>query len=235
MKMAGKVNLKYGLVNPKYMFPEVTYETYLVDILNVSHYFYSKRRLGERFKLIKEQAHSECDASSSLYQLDFKILVSEDVMNALSKNKPQVDCSYRKQGFIFSKSPEKEVPVPADNILNDIIECTNDDIEKETYKNRTIKNLIKNLKKEKNLFLYYPYEFPCNPGCLFLASELTAVFKTVLLYRKKICPSYDTFICIKVERSFLIYEWIKEKFIHCDTVDEVLCTNYKEFKKYLIY
>lgn len=233
--MNGEVNLKYGLVNPKYMFPEVTYETYLVDVLNASSYFYSKRRLGEYFKLIKEQSHSECDIGSSLYQLDFKLLVSENVMNALSKNKPQVDCSYMKQGFILSKSPKIKVSVPADNILKDIMDCTNDEIEKETYKNRTIKNLIKNLKKEKNLFLYYPYEFPYNPGCFFLSEELTAVFKTVMLYRKKICPSFDTFICIKAGRHFLIYEWVKEKYIHRDTVDELLCINYRALKDSLIY
>ncbi len=131
----------------------------MIDVINGSLYFAQKRSFMEHYRLMDEQSHGEDDVFSSTYQLDFKLLVSKEVMRELNKNMPEVDYSKMSQGFIFTKTKEKVSDIPQDYILRDIKDSKIEDLRKESYKNSTIFSLIKNLKKPKNLFMYYPYEY----------------------------------------------------------------------------
>lgn len=73
------------------------------------------------------------------------------------------------------------------------------------------------------------------PTANFGASELTGIFKEVLKYRDEQCGNVDTFICIKVNQFFLIFEWSNQQFVFRDKVNDISCTNYRDIKTYSVY
>ncbi len=178
---------KYFMLNCKYIVPNLTYESYLIEVINGSTFFRSKCSFMEHYQLVEEQSNGEDDAYTSTYQLDFKLIVDEDVMRERNKNKPEVDYSHMSKGFIFTKTKEKVSEIPENNILIDIMNCRYEEIENGDFQNNTIKSLVKNLGKKKNIFMYYPYEFTCNSMLIVESFEnmLTAIFKVLLDYRDK--------------------------------------------------
>ena len=190
----------------------------------------------EQYQLEKEQSHGENDVVSSIYCMDFKLLVDQNVMNSMNKSCPEVDYSKMSQGLIFVKTKKQAELPQSPNILLQIMDVQKEDIQSGTVKN-TIKSLLKNLKKDKNLFIYYPYEFSSDTDVnpTVFAKLLTDTLSAVMEYRKKKCPNRDTYICIKANTWFLIYEWKKEQFIFQDSVHEILCGNYSDAKLYSVY
>ena len=121
-------------------------------------------------------------------------------------------------------------------VLLDISALKQSDIESGNI-SKTIENLLKNLKKEKNLFLYYPYEFSSKTdlqGSMF-EEILSKAFSVIMNYRTEEQPNFDTFICIKVNKYFFIYEWTTKGFVFRDQVHEIFCGNYLGVKQYFIY
>lgn len=177
---------KYLILNGKNAFPKVTYENFLIDIINFSQYFSKKHSFMEHFILTTEQAHGEDDAYTSTYQLDFKLLVGTNVMRVKNRNMSEVDYSHMSQGFIFSKTQEVEEEIPDETILLDIAKVKIEDLKKEVYANSTIK-------------------------------------------------SKDTFLCLKINDYFEIYEWRTPKFVMVDKVSEYLSGNYRDLKTYSVY
>ena len=234
----------FGVDSPKFLmlkgknaFPGITYEHFLIDVINGSLYFAQKRPFTEHYKLVDEQSHGENDIFSSTYQLDFKLLISEEVMRALDKNMPKVDYSKMSQGFIFTKTKEKISDIPQDYILRDIKESKIKDLENENYKNNTIRSLVKNLNKPKNLFMYYPYEYKGVSELMMssLDSQTTDIFNNVLTYRDALGLNKDTFVCFKINDFFAILEWVDKHFILRERVSEFLCGNYRDAKTYSVY
>ncbi len=228
---------KFLMLNGKNAFPGITYEHFLIDVINGSLYFAQKRSFTEYYRLVDEQSHGEDDVFSSTYQLDFKLLISEEVMRELNKNMPEVDYSKMSQGFIFTKTKEKVSDIPQDYILRDIEESKIEDLRKEQYKNNTIRSLVKNLNKHKNLFMYYPYEFSGVSEFMMrtLESQTTDIFKDMLSYRDELGLNKDTFVCFKINDFFAILEWRDKHFILRERVSEFLCGNYRDAKTYSVY
>lgn len=56
---------KYLMLNGKNAFPNVTYENFLIDILNSSQFFRSKCSFMEHYILVDEQSNGENDAYTS--------------------------------------------------------------------------------------------------------------------------------------------------------------------------
>ena len=228
---------KYLMLNGKFAFPKLTYENFLVDVVNASEYFREKRPLTERYKLIADQSHGECDIYSSTYQMDFKLLVDEEVMRIRSRNMPEIDYSRMAEGFVFTKSKEMVDELPTDKILYNICESTLDDFRNGRCNNNSIKGLIKNLQKRKNLFLYYPYEYEGVTNAMMKDFEqaITAIFKNAFMFRDESVGGQDTFVCFKINQYFVITGWENKALSIKDTVDEILCTNYRDLKTYSVY
>lgn len=231
------VEPKYLMLNGKNAFPKVTYEDFLIDVINFSSFFSKKRSFMEHYQLVDEQSNGEDDVYSSTYQFDFKLLVDEDVMRERNKNMPEVDYSQMSRGFIFTKTKEKVSDIPPNNILRDIEECKIEDLRNEYYKNNTIKSLIKNLKKPKNIFMYYPYEYEEVTIAMMrdFGNMATRIFEYVLIFRDELGLQKDTFICFKINRYFVIFEWVDKHLVIRDSVDELLCANYRDAKLYSVY
>jgi len=231
------VEPKYLMLNGKNAFPGVTYEHFLIDVINFSQFFSSKRPFTERYKLNECQDHGEDDVYSSTYQLDFKLLVDEDIMRELYRNMPEIDYSQMSKGFIFTKTKEKVSEIPGNHILMDIMECSIEELRNEHYKNNTIRSLVKNIKKRKNLFMYYPYEYEDVTVSMMrdLESAVTEIFKNMLSFRDELSLNKDTFVCFKINRYFVILKWTGKSMVVRDTVDDLLCANYRELKTYSVY
>lgn len=235
--MAKIIEPNYFMLKCNYIVPNFTNESWLVEILNGSGFFRRKCSFMERYTVPEKQDNGEPDAVTSTYSVDFKLLVDQSVMRAMNKNKPDIDYSHMKQGYITVKTRNPIEQKPTVNLLADISQVTEKDIEQQSFQNDTIKNLLRNLEKKKNLFLYYPYEFQDMPENLeqTFGNALTKVFSVLLSHRSKVCPNYDTFVCIKINTDFLIYEWNRYALIYRDKVSEYLCANYMDAKKYSLY
>ncbi len=227
---------KYLMLNGKNAFPNVTYEDFLIDIINSSQYFSAKHSFMEHFVLTTEQAHGEDDAYTSTYQLDFKLLVGSDVMRARNRNMPEVDYSHASEGFVFTKTKTYEEE-PDETILLDIAQLKIDDLRGNVYTNDSIKSVVKNIKKPKNILIYYPYEFVYDNKMEYklFVSEVMNAFNTLLTYREELELGKDTFLCIKVNDYFEIYEWVNKNFVYRDKVSEYLSANYLDLKRYSVY
>ncbi len=230
---------KYLMLNGKKAFPNFTYENFLIDVLNFSRYFCEKKPDNEAFELVKKQSHGENDAYSSTYQLDFKLIVDQNVMCARNNNCPCLDYSMMKKGLIISKSKSQDelVDIPNDTILADLLKTSYDDLKNGKYESNSIKRLAKNMCKPKNLFLYYPYEFHGITKDIFYLFEKSATlsFSSIMRYRYEQVSGFDTFLCYKIDSSFVIWEWFDDGFVMRDSVNELLCTNYRDLKTYSIY
>ncbi len=228
---------KYLMLNGKNAFPNVTYEDFLIDVINFSQYFSTKHSFMEHFVLTTEQSHGEDDAYTSTYQLDFKLLVGSDVMRARNRNMPEVDYSHSSEGFIFTKTKEYDEEEPDETILLDIAQLKIEDLRNEVYTNDSIKSVVKNIKKPKNIFMYYPYEFIFGNKFEYatIISEVLKAFETLLTYRDELELGKDNFLCIKVNDYFEIYEWIDKELVYRDRVIEYISANYLELKRYSVY
>ena len=228
---------KCFMINCKFIGNGLKNEDYLIEILNWSNFFKSKAGSFSKYSPPLSESHGESDAISDGYELDFKVLINEELMKALVKNKPTVDKSHIQQGFIFVNDNPNPTPIPTKNILNDIMDLTVEDIEQKTFKNDTARHYIKNLEKDKNLFLYYPYEFQGDRqySVNAFARLFTQIFKVSLEYRHQTRPDKDTFLCVKANENFLIFEWVENEFVYRDAVNELLCSTYRDYKLYSFF
>ena len=55
------------------------------------------------------------------------------------------------------------------------------------------------------------------------------------IYWDELMFGKDTFLCLKINDYFEIYEWKKQKFIRVDKVSEYLSANYRDLKTYSVY
>jgi len=231
------INPKFFELNCRFIIPSLKYEEYLIEVLNASTaYFSQKHPPYEKFESPKSEDNGECDANSSEYSIDFKLLIDESVMNAMAKNIPSVDYSTIQKGYIRVKKSTENCTVPNNNILFDLMDLQENDIQFGNYSS-TVKHLLKNLQKNKNLFLFYPYQISTSKE---LDSQqyiklLNSALAVIMEYRTKEQPNLETFVCIKVNRFFLIYEWTPKGFVFRDQVYEGLCSKYKEVKLYSLY
>lgn len=231
------IDPKYFMMNCKFVGQGLTYENYLIEILNWSSFFRSKSKDLSEYTAPKKQDNGEADAYSSEYQIDFKLLVNEEVMCSLSKNKPTVDKSHIDQGIIIVNDNPNPIPIAHKNILADIMSISITEVQNRNFLSDTAKHYIENLEKNKNLLLYYPYEYIGDAAYSVtgFSKMLEQVFSTSLSYWKQKYPDKDTFICIKVNEYFLIFEWFDNTCIYRDRVNELLCATYRDFKLYSFF
>lgn len=233
------INPKYFMLNCKFIAlaaPNMTYEDYLIEVINYSRFFRSKCNHLEQYVLVEDESHGEDDVKCSQYSLDFKLLVNQDIMRVMNKNKPEIDYTKKRDGFIFIKTKEDPLPMPQNTLLLDLMNLKFTDI-KQGRATKTIENILKNLGKNKNLLFYYPYEFSSenNINPIVFENLLTKSFSIIMSYRLDKQNKCDTFICIKSNFDFLIYEWENNKFNFRDKVNDLLCSNYRNTKLYSLY
>lgn len=228
---------KYFMLNCKYIGHGLSYENYLLDVLNWSGYFRNKSQDKSEYVAPKSQDNGEADAYSSDYQIDFKLLIDEEMMRGMNKNRPTVDKKYISQGIIVVNDNPSPTPISRKNVLSDIMQITAEQIATDSFASNTAKHYMRNLEKDKNLFLYYPYEYAGDKSypVKAFAYLFTQIFSTSLCHRAQKYPDKDTFLCVKINEYFLIFEWIDQAFVFVDSVNELLCSTYRDYKLFSFF
>lgn len=153
-----QLNFKCTVLNGKALKPGLTYESFLLEVINASLFFYSKRGLRP-FKRPDKEDYGEADAISPDYSIDFKLLVNQDEMNSRSKNRPRVDYSYLDKGFVLVNDNRDAKPIRYDNILIELLNLDSDAYSNQLY-SRSIAALRKNARKRRTFCSSTRTNFP---------------------------------------------------------------------------
>lgn len=222
-------DFKYYLINCKKIFSDYSYEVILLDIINHSKYFLKKSN-WQHYDEPDSESHSEDDANTEQYKLDFKLLVSQKMVHIKSKNAPDVDYSHLDNGYITVQTHNIE-PYVDDNILFKLL---NFDVNSD---DEDLKSILKNLNKKKNLFWFFPFEFSSENTLTKekLTNFLNYFLKSFLEYRLNSRPNYDTYVCVKYGQVFVIYKQDGTNLIEIDEVNELICSAYRKIDKLSLY
>ncbi len=212
---------------------KVNYEDYLIELLNSSLYF-MKLTNSERFNAIKEQSHSECDAETSNYQIDFKLLVPTEFMKYKNISLPDVDYKHLRDGFISVNDNEnslnKDLKIKADNSFVNYLAnvCIANKEKLLTMKdNDTIlSSSIKNMLVEKNVLAFIPCDFNKEINCIAIVKKL---FNPLFSLRDDI--NKDTYITFLQGDYFYLLQYSKGNYTLLEKVHKIMIQTFYDLYK----
>lgn len=202
------------------------YEDYLVEFINSSDFFCDKSG-GEPFIRPESEDKGECDCISDHYQMDFKRAASQTKFQATNLFSSQI---YVEDGWTDYCAPKKEPgdkgykPINATFLyaalrpmrkedFDTILQSEGNQSEIET----DIKHFIHNLKTDKNLFLFFPYNFffdenhDFDLGLQLAIEGLNQDFRESLLYRQEKLPDRDTYFSFLYAHHLILLEWNRKQ------------------------
>ena len=225
--------------------PLCNYEYYMVELLNLSK---EMRELHPKeFVWQGDQAHSECDAYSGDYGIDFKLIASQSRMKASSNFSNQYTLIMHgvtivQENKASALNREKEITATVMHVA--LRQTSLDDLEKIRYSTglsqveNDIKVFLKKLETKKNLLLFYPYEFSYQENVhpeselKLLTSALQDDFVNAFRYRSMVLPNYDTFLTTVYYNNFLLFRIIDNQLELMDVVSGNDCPTFKHLRSY---
>ena len=225
--------------------PLCNYEFYMVELLNLSK---EMRKLHPKeFVWQGDQAHSECDAYSGDYGIDFKLIASQSRMKASSNFSNQYTLIMHgvtivRENKASASNREKEITATVMHVA--LRQTSLDDLEKIRYNTglsqieNDIQVFLKKLETKKNLLLFYPYEFSYQGNIHpegeieLLTSALQDDFVNAFRYRSKVLPNYDTFLTTVYYNNFLLFRIIDNQLELMDVVSGNDCPTFKHLRSY---
>ena len=225
--------------------PLCNYEFYMVELLNLSK---EMRKLHPKeFVWQGDQAHSECDAYSGDYGIDFKLIASQSRMKASSNFSNQYTLikhgvTIVRENKASALNREKEITATVMHVA--LRQTSLDDLEKIRYNTglsqieNDIQVFLKKLETKKNLLLFYPYEFSCQGNIHpegeieLLTSALQDDFVNAFRYRSKVLPNYDTFLTTVYYNNFILFRIIDNQLELMDVVSGNDCPTFKHLRSY---
>lgn len=225
--------------------PLCNYEFYMVELLNLSK---EMRKLHPKeFVWQGDQAHSECDAYSGDYGIDFKLIASQSRMKASSNFSNQYTLIMHgvtivQENKASALNREKEITATVMHVA--LRQTSLDDLEKIRYNTglsqieNDIQVFLKKLETKKNLLLFYPYEFSYQGNIHpegeieLLTSALQDDFVNAFRYRSKVLPNYDTFLTTVYYNNFILFRIIDNQLELMDVVSGNDCPTFKHLRSY---
>ena len=203
-----------------------SYEEYLVEYVNQSEFF--RKKAGKKeYTWIKEQPSGECDCVSELYEIDFKRIASKTKLQACNLFSPQIHVENGWTGYGSAKveqDDERYKPISTTILyaalrpmIRDAFDATRQNKTKRSGIEDDIRCYLENLMTDKNLFLFFPYNFFFDENDNFdlglqLAIEgLNQDFRESLLYRQEKLPDKDTYFAFLYAHHLILLEWNKEQ------------------------
>ena len=204
------------------------YEEYLTDFVNASKLVEEKN--GEIFSLRNhsEQSSGESDIYNDFYDLDFKLLVDMQYMEAisvLSNSITELDSGV----IVVGRSKQQGRKVACDIIkclrgkdLNQLLNVEN--LQVDSKEKRVIKQAIKKFSIAKNIFFFLPYNYFIKYSktdekvAKFIVECISDDLKGILEYRK-IKSEKDTYISFISNGYFVVAKEINSEFIFYDMVE----------------
>ena len=225
--------------------PLCNYEFYMVELLNLSK---EMRELHPKeFVWQGDQAHSECDAYSGDYGIDFKLIASQSRMKASSNFSNQYTLIMHgvtivQENKASALNREKEITATVMHVA--LRQTSLDDLEKIRYSTglsqveNDIQVFLKKLETKKNLLLFYPYEFSYQGNIHpegeieLLTSALQDDFVNAFRYRSKVLPDFDTFLTTVYYNDFVLFRIIDNQLELMDVVSGNDCPTFKHLRSY---
>ena len=140
---------------------ETNYEEYLTEFINNSKFVIDNG--NKKFRVIKKQAHGECDVTNDKYSIDYKLLIDNKTienMNYYSEN-----ISVYNDGAVGYSASKKNGEYRIHILLNILRTLSKEDINQiENSKKsdlteiqKIVKDYINKIKKDKNILYFIPY------------------------------------------------------------------------------
>jgi len=234
-KMLDAPLIIHGFVNDE---PKCNYERYMTELLNCSTFFMNKTG-GEKLCWNEKQDHGECDATTSIYSIDYKLLATNSSLQA----KRETSGSITKIGdgciaFGIGRLPAGEKFTYIRTVaalrsysleeLEMISAGSKDNVEK------NVSVILKNVRTKKNLLLFYPYIMSFSEphtfkdGCKSIEDAFNEDLNQIRLYRERNAPGFETYICTVYENKLLIFENDGKQWALQDSVDMMSSEIYKD-------
>lgn len=222
---------------------DCNYEKYLLELLNHSNYF-EKKGKGE-YCHPPEESHGECDAISPNYELDFKLLEASSSLQAQSILSPSV-CKIADGVTSYGRCKKPKGYIESTRIhavcrymkLEEFNEIYNKKKENMDTIEKDILKVLNSLKKEKNILLFYPFEFSVDDEIEIqelddiITSALNNDFYSLFLYRESNVKSFDTYFVTIVFEDFFIYEVQNQKLILIEKVNSSQLSTFIKLRQY---
>lgn len=197
---------------------DCNYEVYLLELLNQSNWFSAQYPGG--FTKPNSEANGECDANNQYYQIDFKLLAAKTALQARSVLSYQIT----KIGsglvtYSTSKNPEGRIRATRLYValrgksMSDL-QCIRAYSGNKSGIDNDICTMLKTLETNKNLLLFFPYEFSfsldysLDKAANYIKEALTDDFSVALEYRNSQTDcQFDTFLTCVYSSYFLLFAY----------------------------
>ena len=192
---------------------KIDYEEYLTELINNSCYFMSLTS-GTKFKNVLDQSHSEPDVVADNYELDFKLLVNQEFVNAKLKSLPDVDYTNIRSGFICVNDKTAN----ESNLTPSQANCGNN-------KGDPLYSTVNMLKKEKNLLVFIPSI--ANITDDQIPRIITTFLASLFSLRDNI--NKDTFVTLLCQDNrFCVLKYENKTFRYIDKVHRILMPSFND-------
>ena len=219
------------------------YELYLVEMLNNSKWM--KRQFPEVFRWQEEQSHSECDAYSGNYGIDFKLAAAKSKLQAKSLLSNQIQliapreyatCASKKSGEMKSI---RLFAALRPLTINELRQVATSEIKQRSLEN-DLSTFVHTISIKKNLLLFFPYRFYSDNGSGLegddldkaVVSGLNVDFSAAMAYRAEVAPGYDTFFATICESRFLLMKYQANSLSLIDVIPTNDCPTYEHLYGY---
>lgn len=196
---------------------DCNYENYLIELINLSDYF-RNLSYGEGYSKPHSEENGQLDAISEVYSIDFKLLISKSIMEGKSILSDSI--TKYSDGIYGFGEPEarNKKEMKCTNICQSVRYLSLEELEKiENKKKRIfieidIANFLKVLRTQKNVLLFYPYEFSYageyieSEAIEELMKALYHDLKKSILYREGKVKGFDTYIATIFINKFIIFK-----------------------------
>ncbi|HEM5125651.1 TPA: hypothetical protein U1260_001574 [Streptococcus suis] len=220
------------------------YEIYLLELLNASLHFREKGQSD--FSKTTDESNGQSDAIAKNYEIDFKLL------SATSRLQASNLFSYRISKFWDGittigecKSPDGEIQVTQIHVafrmrdLADLVKIKKDfeGVRKQCLE-KDIFNALNMLEKEKNLLLFFPYEF--NIEHEVTVQELDSIiihalnydFSSLFNYRNLMVKGFETYFLTIVHDKFHLFKVIDSELSFIEKIDCSSLPTFVRLKNY---
>ncbi len=215
------------LINSK-----ITEEDFLLELVNKSNF--RKIKGGKKFRLIELQSNKENDITNNVYSCDFKLVVSSDFVKAETDLRNIVNVL--DDGVILTSGSRKRGQRKVINLAKAIRTTSLEEMirisktsrsELKDSVDKSMKNYIENLKKDKNLFLFIPAEFSHRSEQMNeeekeeeVLSLIYEGFQNSKLFRdQQPIENKDLFLSFIYRDQFVIIQLFEDGYYFIDKVD----------------
>ena len=203
------------------------YEKYLLDVINHSSWFMD--HFGAPFVAPENENNGQCDAYSSQYGLDFKLIASKTELQEKSIHSVQIQSLH---DGVYSYSPPKEIgemtvtrfpQALRGQSIFELLKMRAQATKKQGIEN-DIAEYLNTIETKKNLLLFFPYRFYFEAP-QDVADDIRTIiylcqedFGITLCYRENLYPELDTFFVFLYNHSFVMCKWTSGNMVYLDSV-----------------